>query len=178
MRQADTSAVTASPEGGSGNRLSTSGNQASQDGKAQFPRNRQTTTPGTRSEPPPNMLIITKQGLAELAQISVRTLERMVKNGDITPLGALGGRVRFYLPDVMEELRNGKHKFGRAAAIETTGPRTIDRRPGGNLGQEIEQETAGKTEGAPCSPSREIRVPKSEIRTVNGAQKSKWRTEV
>ena len=148
MRQADTSAVTASPEGGSGNRLSTSGNQASQDGKAHFPPNGQMTTPGTPSAPPPSMLIVTIQGLAGVLKVSLKTVERMLKNGDITRMKGLPSDVvRFYLPDVLEELRQGKQKFGRKAATETTGPQTIDRRPGGNLGLEIEQENAEKTEG-------------------------------
>ena len=74
-------------------------------------------TSRTEPEAPPSILIVTKEELAEALKISVRTLERMVANGDITPLGPPGGRVRFCLPDVMEELRRGKHKFGKSADL-------------------------------------------------------------
>jgi len=94
------------------------------------------------------MLIVTIQGLAGVLKVSLKTVERMLKNGDITRMKGLPSDVvRFYLPDVLEELRQGKQKFGRKAATETTGPQTIDCGPGGNLGQEIEQENAEKTEG-------------------------------
>ena len=58
--------------------------------------------------------VVTKQGLAALLKVSLKTVERMLKNGDITRMKGLPSDVvRFYLPDVMEELRRGKNKFGR-----------------------------------------------------------------
>ena len=71
---------------------------------------------GRRGDRVPNHWVVTKEGLAELATISVRTLERMLKNGDITRMKGLPPDiVRFYLPDVIKELRKKKQKFGRRA---------------------------------------------------------------
>jgi len=88
---------------------------------------------------------VTRQGLAALLEVSVRTVDEAVAAKEITPVRILG-RVRFYVPHVVMQLT--------AAAIArleemkgTTGVRTLDCGPGGNPGQEIEQENAEKTEG-------------------------------
>jgi excisionase family DNA binding protein len=57
---------------------------------------------------------LTRRGLAVVLQVSVCTVDRMVANGEL-PCVRLGRRVRFYLPDVVEALRNGNRKFGRKA---------------------------------------------------------------
>ena len=58
----------------------------------------------------------TRPGLAALLGISVSTVDRMAKSGtgDL-PRIKFGRRVGFYLPDVIEALRRGHRKFGRAA---------------------------------------------------------------
>jgi len=58
----------------------------------------------------------TRLGLAVALQVSVSTIDRMVKSEEL-PCVRLRGRVRFYLPDVVEALRNGNRKFGRAAEL-------------------------------------------------------------
>lgn len=57
---------------------------------------------------------LTRLGLAVLLQVSVCTVDRMKANGEL-PFVRLRGRVRFYLPDVIEALRKGDRKFGRHA---------------------------------------------------------------
>ncbi len=56
----------------------------------------------------------TRPGLAVLLQVSVSTVDRMVKSEEL-PCVRLGRRVRFYLPDVVEALRKGDRKYGRHA---------------------------------------------------------------
>ena len=56
----------------------------------------------------------TRPGLAAALKVSVSTIDRMVKSEEL-PCVRLRGRVRFYLPDVVESLRKGDRKFGRAA---------------------------------------------------------------
>ena len=92
--------------------------------------------------------VVTIQGLAGVLKVSLKTVERMLKNGDITRMKGLPSDVvRFYLPDVLEELRQGKQKFGRKAAMETTGLQTIDCGPGESGGREFEQEGTEIAEG-------------------------------
>ncbi len=63
----------------------------------------------------PGGLVLTREELAAVLQVSVRTVDRMVTAEDI-PVMELGeDLVRFYLPDVLEALRSGKRKFGRRA---------------------------------------------------------------
>lgn len=63
----------------------------------------------------PGGLVLTREELAAVLKVSVRTVDRMVTVGDI-PVMELGeDLVRFYLPDVLEALRSGKRKFGRRA---------------------------------------------------------------
>jgi hypothetical protein len=58
----------------------------------------------------------TRPGLAAALQVSVCTVDRMVASEDI-PCVRVRGRVRFYVPDVVEALRKGNRKFGRKAAL-------------------------------------------------------------
>jgi excisionase family DNA binding protein len=58
----------------------------------------------------------TRPGLAAVLGVSVSTVDRMAKSGDL-PRVKLRGRVRFYLPDVIEALRKAGRKFGRAAEL-------------------------------------------------------------
>jgi excisionase family DNA binding protein len=73
---------------------------------------------------------VTRQELAALSRISVNTVDRMVANDEL-PCVRLRGRVRFYLPDVVEALRKGGRKYGRAAVL-----------PGGPMGDENCREDA------------------------------------
>ena len=59
---------------------------------------------------------LTRPGLAAALQVSVCTVDRMAHNGEI-PRVRVRRRVRFYLADVMEALRKGSRKFGRAAEL-------------------------------------------------------------
>ena len=59
---------------------------------------------------------LTRLGLAVLLQVSVCTVDRMKANGEL-PFVRLRGRVRFYLPDVVEALCKGDRKFGRKADL-------------------------------------------------------------
>jgi len=58
----------------------------------------------------------TRPGLAAALQVSVCTVDRMVASEEI-PCVRVRGRVRFYVPDVVEALRKGNRKFGRKAAL-------------------------------------------------------------
>ena len=58
----------------------------------------------------------TRPGLAAALQVSVCTVDRMVASEDI-PCVRVRGRVRFYVPDVVEALRKGNRKYGRAAVL-------------------------------------------------------------
>jgi excisionase family DNA binding protein len=84
--------------------------------------------------------------LAAALGVSVRTVDRMVAAGEIVPVRMRGWSVRFYVPDVVEALRNERRKWGRAAAVggnpkaeirnpkEIRSPKSIN----GNLGGALE----------------------------------------
>ena len=61
--------------------------------------------------------LLTRGGLAAALRVSVRTVDRMVAAGEIAPVRLRGWTVRFYLPDVVECLRNESRKFGRRAGM-------------------------------------------------------------
>ena len=58
----------------------------------------------------------TRPGLAAALQVSVCTVDRMIASEEI-PCVRVRGRVRFYVPDVVEALRKGNRKYGRKAAL-------------------------------------------------------------
>ena len=62
----------------------------------------------------------TRPGLAAALKVSVSTIDRMVKSEEL-PCVRLRGRVRFYVPDVVEALREGNRKYGRGAVISSQG---------------------------------------------------------
>jgi excisionase family DNA binding protein len=68
----------------------------------------------------------TRLGLAVALQVSVSTIDRMVKSEEL-PCVRLRGRVRFYLPDVVEALRKGNRKFGRAAELTAESAKIAER---------------------------------------------------
>ena len=49
--------------------------------------------------------LVTRQGLAQALHVSVSTVDRMLADGEITPVRLRGKLVRFCLPDVMAELK-------------------------------------------------------------------------
>ena len=61
--------------------------------------------------------LLTTEDVAVVLKVSVRTVERMLHDGEITPVRLRGSLVRFRLDDVMEALRNGNRKWGRKAAL-------------------------------------------------------------
>jgi excisionase family DNA binding protein len=75
--------------------------------------------------------LLTTEDVAVALKVSVRTVERMVHDGEIKPL-RLRGLVRFRLEDVVEALRNGGRKWGRKAAL-TGNPNSETRNPKGAL---------------------------------------------
>ena len=64
--------------------------------------------------------MLTRGDLAAALQVSLSTVDRMIAAGDIEPLRPGGALVRFYLPDVLESLRNNRRKHGRKAETGTT----------------------------------------------------------
>ena len=63
---------------------------------------------------------LTREELAEVLQISVRTLDAMVAAVEVPCVRLRGGIVRFHLPDVVRHLTATAvtRKHGRAAAVE------------------------------------------------------------
>jgi hypothetical protein len=55
--------------------------------------------------------------LAAVLGVSLRTVDRMLAAEEIVPVRLRGWSVRFYVPDVVEALRNGNRKWGRKAAL-------------------------------------------------------------
>ena len=60
--------------------------------------------------------LLTTEDVAVVLKVSVRTVERMLHDGEITPV-RLRGLVRFRLEDVMAALQNDDRKWGRAARL-------------------------------------------------------------
>lgn len=48
--------------------------------------------------------VVTREGLAGVLVVSVRTVDEMVAKGEITPMRPGGVLVRFYLPAVLRQL--------------------------------------------------------------------------
>ena len=63
--------------------------------------------------------LLTTEDVAVVLKVSVRTVERMLHDGEITPVRLRGSLVRFRLDDVMEALRNQGRKWGRKAVLTT-----------------------------------------------------------
>ncbi|HNW08032.1 MAG TPA: hypothetical protein PK202_13810 [Verrucomicrobiota bacterium] len=52
----------------------------------------------------PCRAVVTREGLAGVLVVSVRTVDEMVAKGEITPMRPGGVLVRFYLPAVLRQL--------------------------------------------------------------------------
>jgi excisionase family DNA binding protein len=50
--------------------------------------------------------LVTRHGLAKALNVSIRTIDQLIADGTITPIRLGGKLVRFYLPDVIAELRS------------------------------------------------------------------------
>jgi excisionase family DNA binding protein len=64
--------------------------------------------------------LLTTEDVAVVLKVSVRTVERMLHDGEITPV-RLRGLVRFRLEDVIAALRKEDRKWGRAARLAPGG---------------------------------------------------------
>jgi excisionase family DNA binding protein len=62
--------------------------------------------------------LLTRGGVAVVLGVSVRTVDRMKAAGEIRAVTLRGWSVRFVLGEVLEAVRNGNRKFGRAADAE------------------------------------------------------------
>ncbi len=60
--------------------------------------------------------LLTRTELAEALKVSVRTVDRMLSDAEITPVRLRGTLVRFFLPDVLRELRARAETSKRAVA--------------------------------------------------------------
>ena len=60
---------------------------------------------------------LTRMELAEALKVSLRTVDMMLADGDVTPVRLRGKLVRFYLPDVLqvltEKAKTSKRKVAR-----------------------------------------------------------------
>ena len=65
-------------------------------------------------------VLVTSRGLAVALGVSLRTVERMLASGEIKGVRIHKRPVRFYVPDVVEALRNGSRKWGRQAEFQGT----------------------------------------------------------
>jgi excisionase family DNA binding protein len=64
--------------------------------------------------------LLTREELAVALKVSLRTVDRMLADGEISPVKPHGRLVRFYLPDVMRQLVATAlmRKRGRDAKLE------------------------------------------------------------
>ncbi|HSU54589.1 MAG TPA: excisionase family DNA-binding protein [Candidatus Dormibacteraeota bacterium] len=62
--------------------------------------------------------LLTRAALARALNVSLRTVDQMIADHEITPIRLGGKLVRFYLPDVIAELRSraqtSKHPITRS----------------------------------------------------------------
>jgi hypothetical protein len=61
-----------------------------------------------------------EHGLALALKVSLRTVDLMLADGEITPMRLRGKLVRFYLPDVLQELREKAKTSKRNVARRVT----------------------------------------------------------
>jgi excisionase family DNA binding protein len=71
-----------------------------------------TATAGVANQP--DKLLI-RAALANVLMVSVSTVDRMLADGEITPVRLRGKLVRFHLPDVLAELREKAQTSKHAA---------------------------------------------------------------
>ena len=60
----------------------------------------------TAATPVVTVALLTREELAKALKISVRTVDQLIADGEITPIRIGDKIVRFYLPDVIAELRS------------------------------------------------------------------------
>ena len=72
--------------------------------------------------------LLTSRDVGALLGVSLRTVERMVHDGEIKPVRLRGWLVRFRVERVMEALRNEDRKWGRKAAL-TGSPNSTTQNP-------------------------------------------------
>jgi hypothetical protein len=63
-------------------------------------------------------VLLDRSGLAWALGVSLRTVDRMLAAEELVCIRMHGGAVRFYLPDVLEDLRANSRKWGREAGPE------------------------------------------------------------
>ena len=65
--------------------------------------------------------VVTREGLARVLDVSVRTVDRMRKKGKITPLDLESGLVRYHVAEVIAGLSQHQQKFEQENAEKTEG---------------------------------------------------------
>ena len=88
------------------------------------------------------MRLLTRQELAVALKVSLRTVDRMVADGEITPVILRGYRFRFYLPEVVRQL------MARALVSK----RGCARRMGGKETPRFKLQTPGKLQAPRFKP--------------------------
>ena len=71
----------------------------------------ETETTGVENQPD---RLLTRKELAEALKVSLRLVDTMLADEEITPVRLRGKLVRFYLPDVLQELREKAKTSKRA----------------------------------------------------------------
>lgn len=69
-----------------------------------------------RAEAGESQPLVTSRGVAVALGVSVRTVERMVHDGEIRVVRLRGRLVRFSMPEVLDCLRNERRKWGKKAS--------------------------------------------------------------
>ena len=83
---------------------------------------------GARSAQEANC-VVTREGLARVLDVSVRTVDRMRKKGKITPLDLESGLVRYHVAEVIAGLSQHQQKFEQENAEKTEGGPRNSRSP-------------------------------------------------
>jgi hypothetical protein len=71
--------------------------------------------------------LLTREQLARELKVSLRLVDLMLADGEITPMRLRGKLVRFYLPDVLQELREKAKTSKRGCTRKLQPPMNTDK---------------------------------------------------